>query len=134
MIRNLLTLLGFIFTSLVFSSCGEDQASSEKNEYVSSALNDMNHSLKDKEEIAGKLKEDSEESPPSKDTVSSVQPEKSLGNQPSIGIQQIQEILIRANPEYRGQGKLHEENGVLVAAEFPNCSLRDISPLRGLQL
>ena len=134
MIRYLLTSLGFIFTSLVFWSCGQDPASSEKNEYVSSTLKDLNHSLEDKKEWAAKSKENSEESPLSKDTVSPVQPETDPGNQPSIGTQQIQEILSRANPEYRGQGKLHEENGVVVAAEFPNCGLRDISPLRSLQL
>lgn len=49
-------------------------------------------------------------------------------------INQIQSILIKANPDYKGQGKLHEENGEIIAAEFPNCGLKDLSPLRGLQL
>ena len=134
MIGYLLTSLGFIFTSLVFSSCRQEPASSEKNEDVSSTLKDLDQSVEDKKELAGKLKEEREKSPFSKDSVSPVQSEKKPGNQPFFGTQQIQEILSRANPEYRGQGKLHEENGVVVAAEFPNCSLRDISPLRGLQL
>jgi len=46
----------------------------------------------------------------------------------------IQEVLRKANPDYRGQGRFHEEGGEIVAAEFPNCSLRDLSPLRGLKL
>ena len=46
----------------------------------------------------------------------------------------IQGILRKANPDYRGQGRFHEQDGVIVAAEFPNCSLRDLSPLKGLKL
>ena len=46
----------------------------------------------------------------------------------------IQAILRKANPDYRGQGVFHEEGGEIVAAEFPNCSLRDLSPLKGLKL
>ena len=46
----------------------------------------------------------------------------------------IQRVLAKANPDYRGQGKLHEEDGEIIAAEFPNCGLKDLSPLRGLQL
>jgi hypothetical protein len=49
-------------------------------------------------------------------------------------VSRIQSILIKANPDYRGQGKLHEENGEIIAAEFPNCGLKDLSPLRGLKL
>ena len=52
----------------------------------------------------------------------------------SSSIQKIQSILARANPNYQGQGKFHEDNGVIVAAELPNCELRDLSPLRGLKL
>ena len=46
----------------------------------------------------------------------------------------IQGILRKANPDYRGQGRFHEENGAIVAAEFPNCGLRDLSPFKGLKL
>jgi internalin A len=46
----------------------------------------------------------------------------------------IQAVLRKANPDYRGQGRFHEEGGEIVAAEFPNCSLRDLSPLKGLKL
>ena len=49
-------------------------------------------------------------------------------------VSRIQNILARANPDYRGQGKLHSENGEIFAAEFPNCGLRDLSPLKGLKL
>jgi hypothetical protein len=46
----------------------------------------------------------------------------------------IQAILIKANPDYRGQGKIHEEDGEIIAAEFPSCGLKNLSPLRGLKL
>ena len=46
----------------------------------------------------------------------------------------IQGILRKANPDYRGQGRFHEEGGEIVAAEFPNCGLRDLSPLKELKL
>ena len=49
-------------------------------------------------------------------------------------VNKIQEILLKANTDYRGQGKLHEENGQIIAAEFPHCGLKDLSPLRGLRL
>ena len=78
MIRYLLTSLGFIFTILVFWSCGQDSESSEKNEYVSSTLKDLNHSVEDKKELAARPKENSDESPLFKDTVSLGQPKRSL--------------------------------------------------------
>lgn len=49
-------------------------------------------------------------------------------------ISRTQSLLMKANPQYKGQGKLHQENGKIVAAEFPGCSLKDLSPLRGLEL
>ena len=49
-------------------------------------------------------------------------------------ISRIQAILKKANPDYRGQGKIHEEDGKIIAAEFPSCGLKDLSPLRGLKL
>ena len=55
-------------------------------------------------------------------------------SQLSSSIARIQNILTRANPDYRGQGRFHEDKGVIVAAELPNCGLRDLSPLKGLQL
>ncbi|MDG1326743.1 MAG: hypothetical protein P8P49_13345 [Opitutales bacterium] len=53
---------------------------------------------------------------------------------PEDRIDQIQSVLRRANSQYLGQGKFHQENGQIIAAEFPNCGLKDLSPLRGLQL
>ena len=47
-------------------------------------------------------------------------------------VNRIQNILGRANPDYRGQGKFHQENGAIVAAELPNCGLRDLSPFEVL--
>ena len=55
-------------------------------------------------------------------------------SQLSSSIARIQNILTRANPDYQGQGRFHEDKGVIVAAELPNCGLRDLSPLKGLQL
>ena len=49
-------------------------------------------------------------------------------------VSRIHRILAKANPSYRGQGKLHQENGEILAGEFPNCGLKDLSPLRGLKL
>jgi hypothetical protein len=46
----------------------------------------------------------------------------------------IQELLVKANPDYRGQGSLHEQGGEIIAGEFPGCGLSDLSPLRGLKL
>lgn len=53
---------------------------------------------------------------------------------PEDRIDQIQSVLRRANSQYLGQGKFHQENGQIIAAEFPNCGLKDLSPLRGLPL
>ncbi|MEC8012834.1 MAG: hypothetical protein VX153_01260 [Verrucomicrobiota bacterium] len=58
----------------------------------------------------------------------------SEANEVFPSVNRIQNILGRANPDYRGQGKFHQENGAIVAAELPNCGLRDLSPLRGLKL
>ena len=49
-------------------------------------------------------------------------------------VAELQSILRKANPAYQGQGKFHEENGEIVAAELPNCNLSDLSPLKGLSL
>jgi len=49
-------------------------------------------------------------------------------------VSRIHRILAKANPSYRGQGKLHQENGEILAGEFPNCGLKDLSPLRSLKL
>ena len=46
----------------------------------------------------------------------------------------IQALLIKANPNYQGQGQFHEQGGEIVAAEFPRCGLRNLTPLRGLNL
>ncbi len=49
-------------------------------------------------------------------------------------VTELQAILRKANPTYQGQGKFHEENGEIVAADLPNCNLSDLSPLKGLKL
>ena len=57
-----------------------------------------------------------------------------LGGLSSPKVAQLQAILRKANPAYQGQGKFHEENGEILAAELPNCNLSDLSPLKGLSL
>jgi Leucine-rich repeat (LRR) protein len=57
-----------------------------------------------------------------------------LGGASSPKVAELQAILRKANPAYQGQGKFHEENGEIVAAELPNCNLSDLSPLKGLSL
>ena len=52
----------------------------------------------------------------------------------SMAIERLQLILRKANPDYQGQGKFHQENGKITVGEFPNCGIRDLSPLKGLQL
>ena len=57
-----------------------------------------------------------------------------LGGPSSPKVAELQAILRKANPAYQGQGKFHEENGEIVAAELANCNLSDLSPLKGLSL
>ena len=124
--------------TLASVGCGSESTPLPKNEPVSHSKIDSNLSLVEKKDLEGEpVQEGQFDSPspsPSQVSSSATQPEKKPVPKESAGVGQIQEILRRANPEYRGQGKLHEENGVIVAAEFPNCKLRDLSPLRGLSL
>ncbi len=61
-------------------------------------------------------------------------PPPGLGGPQSPRVAQLQGILKKANPDYQGQGRFHEENGEILAGELPNCGLRDLSPLKGLKL
>ena len=114
---------------LVTAGCGSESIPPEKNESVKQTRKDSNAPTNEKEDLEGKVAQEGQELPPSPK-----QPEEKADPTESPGVGQVQEILMRANPDYRGQGKLHEENGVIVAGEFPNCNLRDLSPLRGLSL
>ena len=122
------------FPTLAWVSCGSESTPLPKNEPVSKSKIDSNVSLKEKEDGDGEAVHEGQGSSSLQASSSPSQPEEKPVSKESAGVGQIQEILRRANPEYRGQGKLHEENGVIVAAEFPNCKLRDLSPLRGLSL
>ena len=115
--------------TLVTAGCGSESIPPEKNESVKQTMKDSNAPTNEKEDLEGKVAQEGQELPPSPK-----QPEEKADPTESPGVGQVQEILMRANPDYRGQGKLHEENGVIVAGEFPNCNLRDLSPLRGLSL
>ena len=124
-------ILPKILFLLLFSfliGCEEDQTYSKK--IISNHENraDGNISIEGPDlgsESISRVKEPNAERPPSlnEEIVIPIDP-----------VSQIQSILIKANPDYKGQGKLHEENGEIIAAEFPNCGLKDLSPLRGLQL
>ena len=115
--------------TLATAGCGNESIPPEKNESVTQTRKDSNAPTKEKEDLEGKVAQEGQALPPSPK-----QPEEKADPTESPGVGQVQEILMRANPDYRGQGKLHEENGVIVAGEFPNCNLRDLSPLRGLSL
>ena len=134
MIRNVLVFLSVGFLTLAWVGCGSESMPLPENEPVSKSKIDSNVSLKEKDDLDGEAVHEGQGSSSLQASSSPTQPEKKPVPKESAGVGQIQEILMRANPEYRGQGKLHEENGAIVAAEFPNCKLRDLSPLRGLSL
>ncbi len=129
MILNLMVFLLIGVLTLVTAGCGSESIPPEKNESVKQTRKDSNAPTNEKEDLEGKVAQEGQALPPSLK-----QPEEKADPTESPGVGQVQEILMRANPDYRGQGKLHEENGVIVAGEFPNCNLRDLSPLRGLSL
>ncbi len=129
MILNLTVFLLIGVLKLVTAGCGSESIPPEKNESVKQTRKDSNAPTNEKEDLEGKVAQEGQELPPSPK-----QPEEKADPTESPGVGQVQEILMRANPDYRGQVKLHEENGVIVAGEFPNCNLRDLSPLRGLSL
>ena len=124
-------ILPKILFLLLFSfliGCEEDQTYSKKiiSNHENSA--DGNISIEGPDlgsESISRVNEPNAERPPSLNEEIAI---------PIDPVSQIQSVLIKANPDYKGQGKLHEENGEIIAAEFPNCGLKDLSPLRGLQL
>lgn len=120
---------GFHFISLMIFllGCGEKSEKKEVEEIITEAkkvsqITEANSSeVTDRSQVS-KAEKKSSAKDPSNDVKS------------TSSIARIQNILIRANPDYEGQGRFHEEKGVIVAAELPNCGLRDLSPLKGLQL
>ena len=53
---------------------------------------------------------------------------------PSLAEAEIQTALKKTNPGYEGQGVFHKEGPQIIAAELAGCGLKDLAPLRGLQL
>ena len=115
--------ISYIGLSLLLSSCGEKKETKESKDLnADSQIIEGNSSL----EISDSQSNRSERESSSEDI--------SQDGKASPSVEKIQNILSRANPDYRGQGRFHEDDGVIVAAELPSCGLRDLSPLRGLQL
>ena len=113
---------------LLFLSCGDDARSVAETE--SSGENPADSSEASPSSSTDEVS-NAQETLSSDATVGAAQPPPLSGGSPQ---DRIQAILRKANPYYRGQGRFHEEGGRIVAAEFPNCSLRDLSPLKGLKL
>ncbi len=112
-------------------SCEHEKQFSEVDKKSSQDNYDSNKSVK---KIINNSEVTTNESKTLSAEISSEFQNKSFGSTGSDSVDKLQKILVKANPSYRGQGKIHQENGRIFAAEFPNCSLRDLSPLRGLKL
>jgi internalin A len=115
---------------LFFNSCGDDSSSASQN------LSAANQTVSPNPIVAGSPLQAVQD--PNAQEVLSSDGKVNVDQPPPLEITikqaRIQETLRKANPDYRGQGVFHEEKGQIVAAEFPNCSLRDLSPLKGLTL
>ena len=120
------------FLLLLLVGCEGEQHISVSEEKLVKPVSDSNisHVVKGKTEVDAGMGGSNN----SKSTLSKGSEEKKSYNASVNQIERIQGVLAQANPDYRGQGKLHEENGQIIAAEFPNCGLKDLSPLRGLPL
>ena len=103
----------FAFLTLFLSSCGGDHVSK----------NIENNASKNEQPAKAKAVDSNISEVVNNENIS---PEKEFT---SPSIERIQNILGRANPDYRGQGKFHEESGVIVADELANGGLRYLSPL-----
>lgn len=116
---------------LFFNSCGDDLSS-----VASQNSSGGNQTVSPNPIVAGTPLQAVED--PNAQEVLSSDGKVNVDQPPPLEIRikqaRIQDTLRKANPDYRGQGVFHEENGEIVAAEFPNCSLRDLSPLKGLTL
>lgn len=121
--------LPLLFLWLVLISCGEKELVISTDPVVNdSGRLDTNSSNQLDENASSSPNDDDVRN--SANTITSV-----LASEPLVDrISHIQSVLKKANTEYLGQGKFHQENGQIIAAEFPNCGLQDLSPLRGLPL
>ena len=122
------TRAGALALCLLLFSCDRDPGEESPDESVSGtreqAPHEGNASLQGTEPLGtgnqGSPSETADKAPSSE----AVFPEQ----------ERIQFILSKANPAYQGQGRFEERDGRIVAAHFPGCGLRDLSPLRGLDL
>jgi len=118
--------LGFLFIS-----CGDDSSP-----VASENTSNENQTVSTNPIVAGSPVE-AAEAPNAQEVLSldgKVNVDQPLPLEITVRQASIQETLRKANPDYRGQGVFHEENGEIVEAFFPNCGLRDLSPIKGLKL
>ena len=127
-------LLSPLFVVLFLNSCGDrgtETVSKPDIDRISSSVEKVSKSGEDwNKSEANDTVEKSENSLSEKELTKNKRDELSADSKISL----LQAILKKANPDYRGQGKIYEEDGKIVAAEFPSCGLKDLSPLRGLKL
>jgi hypothetical protein len=119
-----------IIVFLVLNACNKHDDNRDITKTVDVSIEDINSSVHESSSKADKaIKSDA---PVNKKVIEDSDGKGARLNRDLIS--RIQRILIKANPGYKGQGKLHQENGEIFAGEFPNCGLKDLSPLRGLKL
>jgi hypothetical protein len=119
-----------IIVFLVLNACNKQDDNRDITKTVDVSIEDINSSVHESSSKADKaIKLDA---PVNKKVIEDSDGKGARLNRDLIS--RIQRILIKANPGYKGQGKLHQENGEIFAGEFPNCGLKDLSPLRGLKL
>lgn len=127
-------LITQLFVALFFFGCGERSTDLSSETGIDEIPNSVDKYLEpsqnlEKNELIGTIVESNNSFPRNV-----LDEEKLEGLSDHSEISRIQAILQKANPDYRGQGNIHEENGQIIAAEFPSCGLKDLSPLRGLKL
>jgi internalin A len=122
-----------ILFALAFISfgCEKRQVVTEMTEHTIDQDSDQNQTIKQSEEFGQKNHVGNDKLSMKKQ---SVKLDSFSVDHPVDEVARIQGLLMKANLKYQGQGKLHQENGRVIAAEFPGCELKDLSPLRGLNL
>ena len=122
------TRAGALALFLLLFSCGRDQGEESPDGSDSGTKEQVPHegnaSLQGTEPLGTGNDDTSSETADKAPSLEAAFPEQ----------ERIQFILSKANPAYKGQGRFEERDGRIVAAHFPDCGLRDLSPLRGLDL
>ena len=128
-IKRTLFSTGFNILSLAvfLGGCGEKSERKENEEIYTEAKSELQTIEANRTEV-----NDNAQVRKGEQKSSAQDPSQKIKSSSSIA--RIQNILSRANPDYRGQGRFHEVNGVIIGANLPNCGLRDLSPLKGLML